>query len=138
MHRNDFTPGSSILPIAARTVDAFPYTSHVVEEQITVRSLDKLAGELSLKGRILLKVDVQGFEMNVLLGGKRTLSKIDVIIIETSFVELYKGQPLFHEVHEFLRKQGFSYSGNFDQLLDPATGAVLQSDAIFLNTRKQA
>ncbi|MBI2619511.1 MAG: FkbM family methyltransferase [Ignavibacteriales bacterium] len=136
MQRNEYTPSSSILPITPRTVDAFPSTAKSVEEQVTVRALDELIGELSLKKEILMKVDVQGYELNVLRGAERSLPQIAMIIVETSFVELYKNQPLFHDVYKFLTGREFSYAGNFDQLLSPVNGAVLQSDAIFVNTRR--
>ncbi len=83
---------------------------------------------------VLMKVDVQGFELDVLAGAETTLQRVDVLIVETSMVELYERQPLFHEVYEFLRARGFVFAGSFDQILDPSGGAVLQADAIFLRT----
>jgi hypothetical protein len=54
------------------------------------------------------------------------------VIVETSFVELYEGQPLFGEVYSQLLEQGFRYIGSWDQFLDPQNGRPLQQDGIFL------
>ena len=55
----------------------------------------------------LLKVDVQGAELDVLSNGTRMLSHALVVEIETEFLPLYRGQPLFGDVQLFMREQGF-------------------------------
>jgi FkbM family methyltransferase len=137
MQRNDFTPSSSILSITKRTQDAFPHTARVVDEQITVCTLDELASDLSLVPGVLLKADVQGYELKVLLGAESTLPQIDILIIETSFAELYRNQPLFHDVYQFLHDRQFTYVGSIDQLPDPTNGMILQSDSIFVNPKNR-
>ena len=138
MNRSDFSPSSSFLSMGKRHRDAFPQTMHFVEERVTVRLLDSVVPDLVLKPAILAKVDVQGYELNVLAGAEKTLPLIDVLVVETSFVELYEGQPLFHEVYRFLHDHHFLYHGSLDQIQDPSNGAILQADSIFLNTRKQS
>jgi FkbM family methyltransferase len=54
-----------------------------------------------------LKLDVQGAELDVLKGGLRTLETTLVIESEVEFLPLYENQPLFGEIHIFLRQQGF-------------------------------
>jgi hypothetical protein len=44
----------------------------------------------------------------VLLGGERTLPQIKIIIVELSFAELYRGQPLFPEINRWLEERGLS------------------------------
>jgi hypothetical protein len=75
---------------------------------------------------------VQGFEIEVLKGIGTVMKMIDIIIIETSFVKLYQGQPLFNEVYSYLIGNGFRFIGNFEQLKDPKTGRILQADSIFI------
>jgi len=55
----------------------------------------------------LLKIDVQGAELLVLENGPKTVSNALVIETEVEFVPLYKGQPLFGDIHAFLRSLGF-------------------------------
>jgi FkbM family methyltransferase len=132
MHHNDFSPSSSILPMARSHREAFPHTAHATTERVTVRALDNLAPQLDLRPPILAKVDVQGYELNVLRGAERTLTLVDVLIVETSFVELYEGQPLFREVYQWLVDHRFLYAGDLEQVRSRSDGTVLQADSIFL------
>lgn len=136
MHKNDFSASSSILEMHSRHAEAFPMTARSVIEKVQVRSLDAIVSQLTLKPKVLAKIDVQGYEMNVLKGAEKSLAAIDALIVETSFETLYEQQPLFDEVYRFLLGRGFGYAGNFDQAADPRTGAILQADGIFL--RRQA
>jgi FkbM family methyltransferase len=56
-----------------------------------------------------LSIDVQGAELNVLENGRRNLSNLLGIHIEVSFIEKYKGQPLFRDVDTFLAGNDFSF-----------------------------
>jgi FkbM family methyltransferase len=132
MHLNEFSPSSSLLSMTELHSSTFPYTKNSVLQKVPVRTLDSLLSEFKLDKNILLKIDVQGFEMEVLKGSKELLDKISILIVETSFQELYKDQPLFHEVYKYLVDKNFIYHGNFDQMLSTINGEVLQSDAIFI------
>lgn len=55
----------------------------------------------------VLKIDVQGAELDVLKGGPRTLSEASVVEVEVEFVPLYQQQPLFTDIDLFMRKSGF-------------------------------
>ncbi len=138
MHRNDASPSSSILAMGKPHRDAFPSTQHSVEESITVRTLDGVVPEIKLRPGVLAKIDVQGYELHVLAGAERTLPLIDTLVIETSFLELYEGQPLFHDIYAFLHDRQFSYGGTFGSITDPRTGGVLQEDSLFFNRRTTA
>ena len=83
---------------------------------------------------MLVKIDVQGFEDRVLRGGERTIREAKAIIIETSFVPLYEGQPLFSDIRRQLTGWGFVYAGSVGQIRSRTTGEVLQEDSLFLNT----
>jgi protein O-GlcNAc transferase len=63
----------------------------------------------------LVKIDVQGAELQVFRNGLRALAGALVIHTEVQFLELYQGQPLFGEVDQFLRAQGFQFH-TFDHL----------------------
>jgi FkbM family methyltransferase len=132
MHKNDFSASSSILEMHSTHAEAFPFTAHSVIERVQVRSLDSMAPSLNLQGNVLAKIDVQGYEMNVLRGAEKTLGFLDALIVETSFETLYEKQPLFDDVYGFLCGRGFVYAGNLEQVVDPRSGAILQADGIFL------
>lgn len=128
-----YSPSSSILPMADLHRESFPFTAgDAVPERTRVRRLDDVAAELGLQDDILVKIDVQGYEGHVVRGGEATLRRARAIIVETSFVTLYEGQPRFDDIYQHLRRLGFSYAGNWEQLPDPRTGRILQADAIFV------
>ena len=54
-----------------------------------------------------LKIDVQGAELIILENAVETLKQVSIIQTEVNFVPLYKDQPFFAEVDQFLRSQGF-------------------------------
>jgi hypothetical protein len=113
---------------------AFPFTSKEVLEKIVIKRLDDVAGDLELAENILIKLDVQGFEDKVILGGPKTIQMAKLLIVETSFESLYVGQPLFDTIYEMVRRMGFAYHGNFSQLSNPIDGNILQADAIFVKS----
>jgi FkbM family methyltransferase len=59
------------------------------------------------EGADYLKLDVQGAELDVLLGAPRLLEHLVFVQVEVEFVPMYVGQPLFAEVDQALRKAGF-------------------------------
>ena len=55
----------------------------------------------------VLKIDVQGAELDVLRGAERSLASVRALELEVEFQSLYVHQPLFGDVDEFLRQRGF-------------------------------
>lgn len=132
INRSSFTPSSSVMEMAESHKNAFPYAAESKTESVSVNTLDKISKRLILKENILLKIDVQGYEDQVIHGAKKTLEIIKLIIIETSFTKLYKNQPLFPDIYNLLNKNGFMYYGSWYQLHSPIDGRPLQQDSIFL------
>lgn len=133
MYSNDFSQSSSLLEMANSHKRAFPHTKNTTSIAVKIQTLDAIASKLELDTDILLKIDVQGSEKQVLDGGKETLNKVKIIIIETSYISLYKDQPLFADLHNYLTKLGFRFHGNLGQLLHPSDGSILQGDSIFIS-----
>lgn len=55
----------------------------------------------------LIKVDVQGAELDVLRGGEQLLRNATAVLLEAHFTELYIGQTLFPEIHNYMTERGF-------------------------------
>ncbi len=138
IYHNEFSPSSSMLKVKDAHTEAFPYAKNVTREKIVIKKLDSIIDELALIPKILLKIDVQGFELTVLRGALRALPIFDIIILETSFVELYEGQPLFDDIYKYLTKHGFQFIGNLEQLSNPSNGQILQADSIFINIKNKS
>jgi len=95
-------------------------------------------------GTDYLKLDTQGAELLILQGAQRLLQDVMVVHTEVEFVSIYKGQPLFAEVDQFLRQQGFVFhrfagmqGRTFKPLiadgnLSAALSQTLWSDAIYV------
>lgn len=101
-----FSDASSFLPLTNdnRTL----YDLEVVsEESVPVAPMDIYVAAQRLPYPDLIKADVQGFELEVFRGGAQCLAHTKAIICEVSFLELYAGQPLFHDIVGFLAERGF-------------------------------
>src|SRR5205085_34978 len=73
------------------------------DEDVELTTLDALEGDAWTRGdRICLKVDVQGFETQVLTGARGLLARCSIVEVELSTVAMYEGQALFPEVAEML------------------------------------
>jgi FkbM family methyltransferase len=132
IYLNKYSPSSSLLKMEEEHKIHFEYAREESPIDIEIRVLDEVFENVGLKEPILIKLDVQGFEKQVINGGNRTLSKCKMLIIEMSFKELYQGQPLFDEMYHKLKEFGFQYCGNYEQLLSPIDGEILQVDGIFI------
>lgn len=77
----------------------------------------------------LLKIDVQGFELEVLKGATALLPEIDALYVEASDVELDEGQALHAEIERFLSDAGFRVEGCFNAQFDQ--GQRVQADWLF-------
>lgn len=127
-HVADRADSSSLLPPGEGQAEAFGIRSSRTIE-VAVKRLDTCIDTASFAHPILVKVDVQGGELEVFQGCD-SLNEIDFIYVELSFVELYEGQPLFDEVYEYLSDQGFSIAGIYNQVTTERFGPT-QVDVLF-------
>jgi FkbM family methyltransferase len=88
-----------------------------------------------------LKLDVQGAELAILQGGELTLERTGLVEVEVEFVEMYKGQPLFHDVAAFMSDRGFEllylnrgFATRREVYDGPSRGQLLTGDALFGKT----
>jgi FkbM family methyltransferase len=78
----------------------------------------------------LLKIDVQGAELDVLKGGAKTLQRTQLAWIEVSFKPLYKNSTLFADVQQYMEAQGFVMI-NIVPGFKGKSGELLQADCLF-------
>jgi hypothetical protein len=83
---------------------------------------------------VLLKLDVQGFELEALKGCERLLAAIDHLYVECSYLELYVGQALFADIDGYLRRHGFTNAAEINRVERAGIGRV-QSDCLFAAAR---
>ena len=115
--------GASFLP-AGREGDAFFKRSMTVP---VVRLED-----LGLPpGPTLLKMDVQGYELEVLAGAGRLLGQVEAIVSECSLYPFQRDIPLVHEVVERMGELGFRLYDVADEVRWPS-GTLAQLDLVFV------
>ena len=85
------------------------YQSESGSEIVNVRTLDDVLPEFKIpdSAKIALKIDVQGFEKDVLDGALKTLGRVKAILIEVSLKPLYVGEVYYLEMLSYLRDKGF-------------------------------
>lgn len=130
IHLSERDDSSSLLPITECQEELFPGTSEIGTATICVMRLaDALAGR-QIDPPALLKLDVQGFELQALAGCEDLLGHIDWVYAECSFLELYAGQSLADEVIAWLRMRGLRLAGVYNMAYD-ARGRAVQADFLF-------
>lgn len=129
--RNEYSPSSSVLPMADLHTQNYPFAAKEYLTKVRVAKLDDVAADLKIADNVLIKVDVQGFEDKVIAGGRGIIRQATILILESSFQPLYIGQPLFEDIYDSL-KDDFRYMGALDQRRSPIDGNILQEDSIFV------
>ena len=122
----------------------FPEWGQVVEtERIDTVRLDDVPETAGLD---VLKLDVQGAELMVLQNARRRLGEALVIHTEVEFLPMYQDQPLFAEIEQYLRRQGFlfhCFAGLAPRAVQPLQVAndqygglnqLLWADAVFIRS----
>ena len=82
-------------------------------EPVQVDTLDALFGRLQARfqfKRPYLKLDTQGFDLEILQGGPRALTQFSALQTESSIVPIYEGMPSYTESLQFLHARGFDLS----------------------------
>jgi len=129
IHVSGRRDSSSLLPIAELQSRIFPKTGEVGVQTVRVARLDDLPEIWKRFDRILLKLDVQGFELAVLKGAVEALRQCRYVYCECSEVELYRGQALSDEIRSFLLTHGFRPVMQFNP--SHAEGRLVQADYLF-------
>ena len=127
MHLASRTDSSSLLALGARQKAIFGMEESG-ELWVPIKRLDACVST-PLPRPILLKIDVQGFELEVLKGATGLLPNLDAVYVEASYVELYEGQALHEEIERYLTDAGFILDGRYNTHLHQ--DEPVQADLLF-------
>ncbi len=119
--------GSSVF----EEISDFP--RHTVEKHLA--TLDTLiSAATSWDALDLLKLDVQGYELEVLRGASHYLPRSEFVLLEVSIVPINEGCPTIDGVFEFMTAHGFRLLDFCSQHRRP-NKALTQTDLLFINAR---
>jgi hypothetical protein len=112
-------------------LSAAPESRYLHKESVPVRRLDDILPPPDSTRRIFLKLDVQGYEPQVLAGATRLLTHTLAVQLEMSLIPLYRGEVLMPEISARMKDTGFELWDLEPSFRDPTTGRLLQVDGIF-------
>lgn len=128
-----FSPSASLLEPTALHIPDYPAAEIGETIQVKVERLDDVVrGNALARAPYLLKLDVQGFELEVLQGATGILPDVAVILCEVNAEGFYTGQAGFEQIYLFLRELGFKLVDIGEPIRARATGEVLYFDVAFL------
>lgn len=126
-HRNAYSLASSALPVVQGDGLVRPHADTV---EVAVTTLDQALADEDVPPSALLKLDLQGFELEALRGAQTTLDRIGHVLLEVALRPSYEGEPTFEALLDHLRPFGYRFLRPVDVLRGPS-GEILQMDALF-------
>ncbi len=121
--------GSSVLKeVEGALVDGAP-------RQVPVVTIDDVCQEKGFQGPYLIKADVQGAELQVLAGARRTLEETEAVILEVTLFGTMIGGPQLYEVVSRMKEYGFVVYDIYSFNYRPFDNALAQVDMAFVRER---
>lgn len=105
LHASQLSVFNSILQLSgvAKLHDNRMTVDHT--EEIAINTLDEVVG--SLPGKILLKIDTQGYEKQVMEGAPQVMARAAGILLELPVIRTYEGEWQFHDALKYMSEAGF-------------------------------
>ncbi len=129
MRVTDFSDASSLLALTEAAKQQW-HLRQVAEIPVQIERLDDWMSGHNMPNPDLIKLDVQGFELEVLRGAEQCLKHTKAVLLEASFESLYEGQCRFDELVAWLADAGF-YVRAFGRGLLPGR-PLIQADVLFV------
>jgi FkbM family methyltransferase len=125
---------SSLLQILPKHTSAAPDSQFIKAESVPIHTLDAIFNNSDFLSRsCFLKIDVQGFEEEVLAGGIELMKRIGGVKIELSLSNLYEGQSSFKQLIGLIEDYGFTIWNIEPGFQNFHSGETYQFDAIMIH-----
>jgi hypothetical protein len=121
MYIAEFSPSSSFID----------QTVGDKSEIIQILPLDSYIEQIRLYKNILCKIDVEGFELEVLKGSNESLKYIKYLYVECRLEEDKIGCS-FDDIYQYLTSRNWRYAGNYDTTINNI-GKISHFDSLFIN-----
>jgi len=105
------------------------------QRKIAVTTIDQLLSEGKIKPPHLVKIDVQGFELNVLEGGQKMFDTAEIFIIEANLFKFMPECPRLHEVIAFMADREFFLFDLAGSMRRPFENDLAQLDLVFASAK---
>lgn len=106
-------------------------TGAIVEKR-TLISLDELLKDSEFAKSDFIKIDTQGYELEILKGGIKSLQYAQAVLLEVSMIDIYKDSPLAYEILDFMKAHDFVLYDICSLMRRPYDKALFQSDFLFV------
>ena len=107
----------------------------ILKINLTAYRTKKLQKAWNYYSLSLIKIDVQGYEEQVLIGAINSIKKVRAIKLECSLVSLYERDKTYEFYFDWLKKLGFVLFDLEAGHSHPLTGRLLQFDALFVRDK---
>jgi FkbM family methyltransferase len=104
----------------------------VTRREVPVVRVDEVVAGRGLPGPYVLKVDVEGFELDVLAGAEAVLAQTELVLLEVSLFQLNGANPQLGDVVCAMRDRGYVVYDVYNGHLRPLDGALAQLDLAFV------
>jgi FkbM family methyltransferase len=131
LHLTNNDQSSSLLCLHNNHKSAYPSIEEIGVENVEMVMLSQEFNDLAGSQPVLLKIDTQGYEMEVLKGAEKMLDSVDWILLETATKQMYAGESEFKNIHQWLEDRKFGFLAPIE-IHFSASGSPCQFDALFV------
>jgi FkbM family methyltransferase len=117
-----------------REKTSFYDDDQIVIEKKQTKTLSNLLGEKTFD---LIKIDVQGSEIDIINGGLEIVKNAKAVLMEVSLVEYNQNAPTKEFVYQYMGDLGFNPVEIIGNINHPLTHELIQQDILFLNKKHE-
>jgi FkbM family methyltransferase len=125
IHWNQDHWGGSTVLVSSRNAQ-----EDYLELPVRMETLDTVARSLEVRDQIFVKIDVEGFDMEVIKGGANLLARATAVIVEIALPEAPSDGPAFPQFVSVMTELGYLYRGNLTHGF--VDGTARHVDAVFI------
>ncbi len=101
------------------------------QREIGITTLDAILAEDTSDSPDMVKLDIQGFELEALKGASTLFGKTELFVLEVSLFHFFENTPVFSEVVSFMAERGYDVYDIVGAARRPLDGALAQVDMAF-------
>jgi len=132
-----FSSFSSILEVNEYARERWTDSEVTHQQKIAIRTLDECAAEglIDCQDRLFLKMDTQGYDLEVFRGAQSVLSNVHCMLSELSLIPIYEDMPSYSDALAEFENHGFSVSG-FYPITRNENLTLNEVDCVLVNASK--